>query len=154
MPREPLDPRYLTPEVHRRPGAHDALPSASPTVRGFMTPAQVAALEAVGAVGAVDLSGLVTDKELEALLAGYLRRGEGGGGTVGATGSFSLMTDVLFYGTVLYSKTLTVMVANGLVTAIGPAGEWTLVPTSTVKGGHTVLQGLGSAGLITQGYGI
>ena len=46
MPREPLDPRYLTPEVHRRPGAHDALPSASPTVRGFMTPAQVAALEA------------------------------------------------------------------------------------------------------------
>ena len=152
MPREPLDPRYLTPEVHRRPGAHDALPSASPTVRGFMTPAQVAALEA--AVGAVDLSGLVTDEGLEAVLAGYLRRGEGGGGTVGATGSFSLMTDLLFYGTVLYSKTLTVMVANGLVTAIGPAGEWTLVSTSTVKGAHTVLQGLGSAGLITQGYGV
>ena len=152
MPREPLDPRYLTPEVHRRPGAHDALPSASPTVRGFMTPAQVAALEA--AVGAVDLSGLVTDEGLAAVLAGYLRRGEGGGGTIGATGSFPLMTDLLFYGTVLYSKTLTVMVANGLVTAIGPAGEWTLVPTSTVKGAHTVLQGLGSAGLITQGYGV
>ena len=82
MPREPLDPRYLTPEVHRRPGAHDALPSASPTVRGFMTPAQVAALEAAGdAAAPVDVSEYAKRTEL----AAYVKRGqEGAGGDHGA----------------------------------------------------------------------
>jgi len=152
MAREGSDPRYLTPLEHRRPAAHADLPSATETARGLMTPEQVRRLEALEGAVAPDLSGYVTAEALEAALRGYVRRGAEAG-AYGDTGSFELVADLRWLGTELQMKTLVVTVANGLVSAIGAAGDWATVPTTAFAGGPEILQGLGSKLLATQGYG-
>ena len=117
-----------------------------------MTPEQVRRLEALEGAVAPDLSGYVTAEALEAALRGYVRRGAEAG-AYGDTGSFELVADLRWLGTELQMKTLVVTVANGLVSAIGAAGDWATVPTTAFAGGPEILQGLGSKLVVTQGYG-